>query len=213
MKELHFDYIVLEIESFLESRLKEGINRVGGVEVILDYDNQRNAIITTDGNYLELYCQMVKDDMEQNQAAVQAKMDERKRLTVELMSMLNKDRFIIDSYHERISQLSSEIEAATAAPDFMAWWQQVQSELDLLRQQQATVKQAVEKGSYVQKADAIRNLIDRIVCHWESVPTTDGRYKNGVKTVCRAVTIESKVSAKDADGKQIEMMTIETPSG
>lgn len=82
--------------------------------------------------------------MEQNQAAVQAKMDERKRLTMDLMSMLNKDRFIIDSYNERISQLSSEIEAATAAPDFMAWWQQVQSELDLLRQQQATVKQAVE---------------------------------------------------------------------
>ncbi len=212
MKELHFDYIVLEIESFLESRLKEGINRVGGVEVILDYDNQRNAIITTDGSYLELYCQMVKDDMEQNQAAVQAKMDDRKRLTLELMLMKNKDQFIIDTYNEQISQLSREIEAATAAPDFMAWWQQVQSELELLRQQQATVKQAVEKGSYVQKADAIRNLIDRIVCHWESVPTTDGRYKSGVKTICRAVTVESKASAKDGDGQKIEIMTIETPS-
>lgn len=216
MKELHFDYIVLEIESFLESRLKEGVNHVGGVQVILDYDidpvKGRNAVITTDGNYLELYCQMVKEDMEQNQAAVQAKMDERKRLTLDLLAMKNKDQFIIDTYNEQISRLSREIEAATAAPDFMAWWQQVQSELDLLRQQQATVKKAVEKGSYVQKADAIRNLIDRIVCHWESVPTTDGRYKSGVKTVCRAVTVESKASAKDAAGQPIEMMTIETPS-
>jgi len=213
MKELRFDYIVLEIESFLESRLKVGINHVGGVQVVIDYDSERNVIVTTDGNYMELYCQMVKDDMEQNQAAVQAKMDERKRLTIELMAMKNKDRFIIDTYNERISQLSGEIETATAAPDFMAWWQQVQSELDLLRQQQAQVKQAVEKGSYVQKADAIRNLIDRIVCHWESVPTTDGRFKDGLKTICRAVTVESKASAKDADGKSIEMMTIETPSG
>lgn len=216
MKELHFDYIVLEIESFLESRLKEGVNHVGGVEVILDYDidpvKGKNAVITTDGNYLELYCQMVKEDIEQNQATIQAKLDERKRLTLDLLAMKNKDQFIIDTYNEQISRLSREIEAATAAPDFMAWWQQVQSELDLLRQQQATVKKAVEKGSYVQKADAIRNLIDRIVCHWESVPTTDGRYKNGVKTVCRAVTVESKASAKDADGKPIEMMTIETPS-
>ena len=100
-----------------------------------------------------------------------------------------------------------------AAPDFMAWWQQVQDELDLSRQQQVQVKNAVKKGSDVQKADAIRKMIDRIVCHWESVPTTDGLYKNGVKTVCRAVTIESRASSKNADGKPIEMMTIETPTG
>ena len=75
------------------------------------------------------------------------------------------------------------------------------------------MKHAVEKGTYVQKAEAIRNLIDRIVCHWESVPTTDGRYKNGLKTICRAITVESSPSAKDADGKNIEMMTIETPTG
>ena len=212
MKELHLDYIVLEIESFLENRLKEGSNHIGGIQVIIDYDAERNAVITTDGDYLELYCQMVKDDMEQNQAAVQQKMDERKRLTIELMAMMNKDQFIIDSYNERISQLSCEIETATAAPDFMSWWQQVQEELELLRQQQSNVKHAVEKGTYVQKAEAIRNLIDRIVCHWESVPTTDGRYKNGLKTICRAITVESSPSAKDADGKNIEMMTIETPT-
>ena len=71
---------------------------------------------------------------------------------------------------------------------------------------------AGQNGTYKQKAEAIRKMIDRVVCHWESVPTTDGRYKNGRKTICQAVTIKSKVSAKDADGKQIEMMTIETPS-
>jgi DNA invertase Pin-like site-specific DNA recombinase len=217
MKELHFDYIVLEIESYLESKLKEGVNQVGGVQVIVDYDiskvHGKNVVITTDGNYLELYCQMVKDDIEQNQASVQQKMDERKRLTFELMAMKNKDEFIIDSYNEQISKLSREIESATAAPDFMAWWKQVQDEIDLLRQQQAQVKNAIEKGSYVQKADAIRRMIDRIVCHWESVPSTDGRHKNGVKTICRSVTVESRAMAKDADGKPIEIMTIETPTG
>ena len=86
-------------------------------------------------------------------------MDERKRLTFELMAMKNKDEFIIDSYNEQISKLSREIESATAAPDFMAWWKQVQDEIDLLRQQQAQVKNAIEKGSYVQKADAIRRII------------------------------------------------------
>ena len=213
MKELHFDYIILEIESFLENRLKEGSHDVGGVQVVIDYDDERNPIITTDGNFLELYWQMVKEDMEQNQAAIQQKMDERMRLTLELMAMKNKDQFIIDTYNEQISKLSGEIETATAAPDFLAWWQQVQDELELLRQQQAKVKHAVEKGTYVQKAEAIRNLIERIVCHWESVPTTDGRHKNGLKTICRAITIESNSSAKDADGKNIEMMTIETPTG
>jgi len=212
MKELRFDYIVLEIESYLESKLKEGVNQVGGVQVIVDVDKEHGTVITTDGNYLELYCQMVKDDIEQNQASVQQKLDERKRLTFELIAMKNKDQFIIESYSQQISKVSREIESATAAPDFMSWWQQVQDEIVLLQQRQALVKKSIEKGTYKQKAEAIRKMIDRVVCHWESVPTTDGRYKNGRKTICQAVTIKSKVSAKDADGKQIEMMTIETPS-
>lgn len=212
MKELRFEYIVLEIESFFESRLKEGMNRVGDVEVIVDYDDERNLIINTDGDYLELYCQMVKEDMEQNQSAVQAKMDERKRLALELMGMKGKDQFIIDTYNDRIAQLSREIEAATSAPDFMAWWSEVHAEVNLLREKQAQVKESIEKGSYIQKAEAVRSLIDRITCHWETMPTTDGRYKSGEKTICRAVTIESNATAKDTEGQPIETMTIETPS-
>jgi hypothetical protein len=30
--------------------LKEGMNRVGDVEVIVDYDDERNLIIDTDGD-------------------------------------------------------------------------------------------------------------------------------------------------------------------
>lgn len=212
LKELRFEYIVLEIESFFESRLKEGMNRVGDVEVIVDYDHERNVVITTDGDYLELYCQMVKEDMEQNQSAVQSKMDERKRLALELMAMKGKDEFIIDTYNDRIGQLSREIEAATSAPDFMEWWSEVHAEVNLVREKQAQVKESIEKGSYIQKAEAIRSLIDRITCHWETIPTTDGRYKSGQKTICRAVTIESNATAKDTEGQPIETMTIETPS-
>jgi hypothetical protein len=161
---------------------------------------------------LEAYCEMVKDDMERDQKAVQEKMEERKRLTMELMAMKDKHQFIIDTYNERISRLSEEIEAATSAPNFMEWWEQVQDEIELLRRQQDHVKQAVEQGSYIQKADAIRSLIDNIVCHWATVPTTDKRYKTGEKTYCRAVTITSKATAKATDGQPIEIMTIETPS-
>jgi DNA invertase Pin-like site-specific DNA recombinase len=212
LKELHFEYIRLEIESYLEKKLKPGLNRVGSVEVIMDHDHENNAVFTTDCDYLELYCQMVKEDMEQNRTVVQGKMQERERLTLELMAMKNKDQFIIDSYDARIRQLSKEIAAATSAPDFMGWWQQVQDEIDLLRRQQEQVKQAVETGSYIQKAEAIRSLIECIICHWATVPTTDKRYKTGVKTVCRAVTIKSKETAKTTEGQPIETMTIETPS-
>jgi DNA invertase Pin-like site-specific DNA recombinase len=216
LKELHFEYIRLEIESYLEKKLKPGMNRVGNVEVIMDHDDEKNAVFTTDGNYLELYCQMVKEDMEQNQTALQAKLDERRRLMDELMDMQRGRKlepFIIDNFNERIGQLSKEIAAATSPPDFMGWWQQVQDEIDLLKRQQEQVQQAVETGSYIQKAEAIRSLIEGIVCHWATVPTTDKRYKTGVKTVCRAVTIRSKETAKTTEGQPIETMTIETPSG
>lgn len=213
MKELHLEYISLEIESFLESKLNEGINRVGGIAVIVDYDHERNTVITTDGSYLELYCIMVKEDMDRNRTAVQEKMDERQRLTLELMAMKNKDQFIIDTYNERITQLSREIAAATSAPDFLAWWQEVQAEVELLRQRQEQVKQAIDQGSYIQKAQAIRGLIDRIVCHWATVPTTDKRHKSGFRTYCQSVTVYSTATAKGTDGQPIPTMTIETPSG
>ncbi len=212
MKELHFEYIRLEIESFLESKLNEGMNRVGGIEVILDYDHEKNAIITTEGSHLELYCLMVKEDMDRNRTVVQEKMDERQRLTLELMAMKNKDRFIIDSYNDRITQLSREIAAATSAPDFLAWWQEVQAEVELLRQKQEQVKQAIDKGTYIEKAQAIRGLIDRIVCQWATVPTTDKRHKSGSKTICQSVTVHSTEAAKDKNGQPIPIMTIETPS-
>jgi hypothetical protein len=85
--------------------------------------------------------------------------------------------------------------------------------VELLRQQQATVKRAIEKGGYIQKAEAIRSLIDRIECNFVDVPTTDGRYKSGFKAVCGSVTIHSKAAAKATDGQPIPTMTIETPSG
>lgn len=47
---------------------------------------------TTDGNLLKRYCEMVQEDMERNQTAIQTKRTER-RLTLELMTMKNKDQF------------------------------------------------------------------------------------------------------------------------
>jgi DNA invertase Pin-like site-specific DNA recombinase len=213
MKELHLEYILLEIQSYLETKLKLGVNQIGGVEIILDNDDEGNSVLTTDSNYLEVYCHMVREDIEHNQKAVQAKMDERKRLTLELMAMTDKDEFIIDTYNERIGQLSKEITSATDAPKYMEWWNEVYAEVELLRQQQATVKQAIEQGGYIKKAEAIRSLIDRIECNFVDVPTTDGRYKSGVKAVCQSVTIHSRVAAKAAGGQPIPTMTIQTPSG
>jgi hypothetical protein len=94
----------------------------------------------------------------------------------------------------------------------MDWWNEVQKELELLREKQAQVSHAVEQGSYIQKAEAIRRLIDRIDCHWAEVPTTDGRYKTGFRTVCRSVTIQATAAAVDKDGQPIPTMTIETSS-
>lgn len=53
IKELHLEYIVLEIQSYLEGKLKEGMNRIGGVEIVLDYDDERNPVLTTDGQPIE----------------------------------------------------------------------------------------------------------------------------------------------------------------
>ncbi len=210
LKELHLEYIVLQISSYLEAKLGEGLHHVGGVEVIIDYDDERNPIITSDADYLDIYCEMVKDDMEQSREAVQEKMKERERLTLELMAMKGKDQYIIDAYADRIQHLSQEIEGATSTPDYLGWWQEVQEELELLRQHQAHVGNAIQQGSYIEKAEAIRHLIDRIDCHWSEVLTTDKRYKSGFKTVCDSVTIHSTAAAVDKDGKPIETMTIET---
>jgi DNA invertase Pin-like site-specific DNA recombinase len=208
MKELRLEWIILEVQSYLESKLQPGMNTVGGMDVILDHDDEMNAVISTDASYLDLYALMVKEDMEQNQQAVQEKMEERKRLAVELMMMKNKTPYIIDAYNEQIERLSREIEQATSLPDFLAWWQEVQAEVELLRQKQGQVQQSLKEGTWVQKALAIRNLIDRIVCHWEKVPTKDGRHKSGFKTVCSRVDVYPAPVA----GQAGEIMTIETSS-
>jgi len=214
LTELRLEYIVLQIEDFLETRfVEEGPHEVGDKTVVVDHDDEGNPVITTNAPYLELYCEMVKDNMDKNQEAVSAKMEDRKRLTVELMAMKGKDQFIIDTYNERIEQLSQEIEAASSMPDYMGWWQSIQDELELLRQKQAQVGDAIQRGSYIQKAQAIRRLIDRIDCHWAVVLTTDKRYQSGFKTVCQSVTIHSTTAALDKDGQPIPTMTIETPLG
>jgi len=107
--------------------------------------------------------------------------------------------------------LSKEIAAATDAPKFMEWWTEVYAEVELLREKQATVKQAIEQGGYVQKAEGIRRLVDRIECHFTEETTTDKRYKGGVKAVCQSVTIHSKESARNTAGQPVPTMTIETP--
>ena len=60
------------------------------------------------------------------------------------------------------------------------------------------------------KANAIRSLIDRIVCHWGEEPTTDRRHKDGIRTFCQAVTIHSTAAIKDEQGETAPIMTIET---
>lgn len=208
MKELHLEYIRLDVERYLGSRLKAGINTVGGIKIVLDHDEERNVILFSDCSLLEVYCAMIKEDMERDQQVVNELIDERRRLTVELMAIRKKNQYITDSYNDRILQLSTEIEAATSAPDFLGWWQQVKEEIDLLRRQQEKIKQAIDLGGRIKKAEAIRNLIDRIDCKFINQPTTDGRFKSGFRSVCCSVTIYSKTT----DAQPIPTMTIKTPS-
>ena len=210
MTELRLDNLVLQIESYLESRLRPGMNRVGDTEIVLDYDKDGNRIITTDGSYLEIYCRMVADDMDAHRDEVAAMMDERKRLAIELMQIKDKSRFLIDTYNDRIEQLSREIEEATSPPDFKAWWAAVQDEMTLLREKQEQVKQAVAQGQWIEKTKALRNLVDRIVCHWQTVPTSDRRHKSGFRTFCKAVTVHSSPAVTAEDGTPAPVMTIET---
>jgi hypothetical protein len=111
--------------------------------------------------------------------------------------MEGKDQFIIDSYNEKIKKLGKEIEEASSFPKFDEWWKTTQDELRQLRERHQQVKQAVEQGGHIQKADALRTLIDRIVCHWEQEATNDRRYKNGIRTVCRAVTVHATETANN----------------
>jgi hypothetical protein len=55
--------------------------------------------------------------------------------------------------------------------------------LALLRERQEKVGEAVETGEWVEKANAIRTMIDRIVCHWDREPTTDKAIQVGVQNL------------------------------
>lgn len=214
MTELRLEYIILQIQDYLAGRLKEGYNEVGDAKVVLDYDDEHNPCINvlTDEGYLEVFCQMAKDDMEANREAVDSLMKEREELVVDLMKMKGKSQFIIDKYNERIEDLTRQIEDATSPPDFNAWWEQTCNELETLRESQQRVREAIEQGEWIDKANAIRSLVDRIVCHWGEEPTTDRRHKNGIRTFCQAVTIHSTATVKDEQGEPAPIMTIETSS-
>lgn len=214
MTELRLEYIILQVQDYLAGRLEAGYNKVGDAEVVLDYDDEGSPCINvlTDEGYLEVFCEMAKDDMEANRDAVAALMKERDELVIDLMKMKGKSQFIIDKYNERIEELTSEIDDATSTPDFNSWWEATQQELETLRESQQRVREAIEQGELIDKATAIRSLVDRIVCHWGEEPTTDRRHKNGIRTFCQAVTIHSTAAVKDEQGQPAPIMTIETSS-
>lgn len=212
MTELRLEHISLQIQDYLSRTLQEGFNKVGDATVVLDYDDERNHCINilSDHGYLEVYCQMVKSDMEAQEEFVAKKMKQRKELAVELMEMKGKNSIIIETYNERIEELSQEIAAATSPPDFQEWWDTTRQELEILRESQQRVREAIEQGAWIERANAIRSLVDRIVCHWGEESTTDRRYKDGVRTFCRAVTVHSTAAVVDEHGQPAPIMTIET---
>jgi DNA invertase Pin-like site-specific DNA recombinase len=137
MKELRLEFIILEIEQYLEQKLERGFNEVGGTAVILDYDDEGNWIIITQGDLLEIYCQMEAAERAKNRQHVQAKMTERDRLIVEFMAIQGKSKSLIDAYDARIARLDAEIAEATEPTDFKGWWEEVSRELELLKEQGA----------------------------------------------------------------------------
>ena len=205
LTELRFEYIRLEIESFLVAKLGKGCHTVGDATVIIDWDNQEGChSVETDGDYFELYCEMVKDDMANNRQSVLEAMEERDRLTVELMAMKGKDEYIINKYSLKIGKLSQQIKEATDPTDFKRWWGEVEEELMTIRNQQERVKEAIGKGEPLRKAQAIRQLIDHIVVEWATEPTKDRRHKGGVRTYCKGVRVVGR------DGTETSIMTTET---
>ena len=70
LTELRFEYIRLEIENFLVAKLGEGHHTVGNAEIIIVKDEDEDCYcVDTAADYLELYCEMVKDDMASNRQA------------------------------------------------------------------------------------------------------------------------------------------------
>ena len=207
LTELRLEYIRMEIEDFLVAKLGEGRHTVGNAYVIILWDNEEGChSVDTDGDYLELYCEMVKDDMTNNRQTLLGWMEERDRLTLELMGMKNKDQYIIDAYSKRIGELSKQIREATDPPDYKRWWQAVYEEVALLRQQREQVKQSLAQAEPLRKAKALRQIINHIVVEWATEPSTDRRHKGGVRTFCKSVRVIG------TNGNETEIMTNETPS-
>jgi DNA invertase Pin-like site-specific DNA recombinase len=207
LTELKFDRIRMEIENYLAAKMGEGRHKVADAAVIISWDDGEGChAVETDGDYLELYCEMVRDDLANNRQSVQEWMEERDRLTMELLGMKGKTPFIIEAYNRRIGELSSQIEEAVSPPDYKRWWAEVQDEVATIQQQQEQVKQSIAKGEPLRKAQALRQLIDHIEVDWATEPTTDRRCKGGVRTYCKGVRVFGM------DGNQTEIPTNETAS-
>jgi hypothetical protein len=199
----------LEIENFLVAKLKEGYHEVGDAHVIIVWDNEEGCYsVDTDADYLELYCEMMKDDMASGRQAVQEWMEERDGLKVELFRLIaqKKDAYTIEAMEERIAQLSKQIQEVANPPDYKRWWEEVQEEIATIRQQQEQVKQSLAKTEPLRKAKAVRQLIDRIVVDWATEPSSDRRHKGGVRTYCKSVRVIG------TDGNETPIITNETPS-
>ena len=60
-------------------------------------------MVDTDGDFIELYCEMMKDDMAKDRQAVQEWMEERDNLTVEVVAdARTRTDYIIEGYSNRI---------------------------------------------------------------------------------------------------------------
>ena len=205
LTELHFECIRLEIENFLAAKLGEGHHTVGNTDVIIVRDETDGGYcVDTSGDYIELYCEMITDDLEANRQAVQNWMQERDRLTVELIAMKGKTPYIIDAYNRQIAEYSRQISEATNPTDYERWFEQVQDELATIRQKQEQVKEAIAKGEPLRKAQAVRQLIDYIIVEWATEPSSDRRHKNGIRTYVKGVRVVGM------DGNETAIITNQT---
>lgn len=206
MAELKFDVILFDIQKHLVEKLGDGCHTVGETTVIITWDNDEGCYcFDTDGSYLDLYCDMVRDEKANNRKALMDWVEERDRLTDELMMMKDKDDYIIRKYNQRIGQLSKQIKEAADPPKYEQWWREVQEEIATIRQKQEQVKKAIAVGEPLRKAQAIRQLIDHIVVDWATEPSSDRRHKDGVRTYVKGVRVVG------TDGNETAIITNETP--
>ena len=159
IKELEFEQIRLEIEGFLVAKLGVGHHSVGHATIIIDWGEEEGChSVETDGNYLELYFEMITDDMAADRQAVQEWMSERDDLTVEFLRMIaqKEDAFTRKAVKDRIAGLSSQIDKVLNPSKYEEWCAKVQAEIATIRQKQEHIRQAIAKGEPLRKAQAIR---------------------------------------------------------